>query len=89
MRCTVEQAGAEVPVAHTDRWGGSALPTRCVDVFDIARDVERFSSTEVTVAPTLDAHDEYAAVKPPPIAHVNQHRPRGHGCGVGGIRFSG
>ena len=27
------------PVAHTDRWGGSWLPTRYEDVFAIARDV--------------------------------------------------
>ena len=56
------------PVAHTDRWGGSWLPTRYEDVFAIARDVERFSSTEITVAPTFDADDEYAAVKSPPIS---------------------
>jgi hypothetical protein len=56
------------PVAHSDRWGGSWLPTRYEDVFAIARNVERFSSTEITVAPTLDDDDEYAAVKSPPIS---------------------
>lgn len=32
------------PVAHTDRWGGSWLPTRYEDVTRIARDIERFPS---------------------------------------------
>ncbi len=31
------------PVAHTDRWGSSWMPTRYEDLFNIARDVEHFS----------------------------------------------
>jgi cytochrome P450 len=39
----------ECPIAHTDRWSGSWLPTRFEDVFAIAHDHERFSSRSITV----------------------------------------
>lgn len=39
------------PVAHTPRWGGSWMPTRYQDLFDIARDIQHFSSRDVLVAP--------------------------------------
>jgi len=32
------------PIAHSDRWGGSWLPTRYADVTAIARDIETFPS---------------------------------------------
>ncbi len=41
----------ECPVAHTERWGGSWMPTRYEDLFNIARDIEHFSSRDVLVAP--------------------------------------
>ena len=53
------------PVAHTDRWGGSWMPTRYEDVRAIAKDVERFSSTEITVVPLPPEVD--TSVKAPPI----------------------
>jgi cytochrome P450 len=37
------------PIAHTERWSGSWLPTRFDDVFEIAHDHERFSSRSITV----------------------------------------
>jgi cytochrome P450 len=37
------------PVAHTERYGSSWLPTRYADVTAIARDVEHFSSRDVGV----------------------------------------
>ena len=46
------------PVAHTDRWGGSYLPTTHADVTAVAHDVERFSSIEITVAPIPATYDE-------------------------------
>jgi cytochrome P450 len=39
----------ECPVAHTDRWGGSWMPTRYDDLFNIARDVRHYSSRNVLV----------------------------------------
>ncbi len=39
------------PVAHTERWGGSWMPTRYEDLFAIAQDFPRFSSRDVLVAP--------------------------------------
>ncbi len=41
----------QCPVAHTDRWGGSWLPTTYADVAAIAHDVEHFSSRNVGVVP--------------------------------------
>lgn len=41
----------ECPVAHTERWGGSWMPTRYEDLFKIAQDIQHFSSREVLVAP--------------------------------------
>jgi len=37
------------PVAHSDRWGGSWMPTRYADVFAAAHDVTHFSSRDVGV----------------------------------------
>jgi hypothetical protein len=39
------------PVAHTDNWGGSWMPTKYADLFAIAQDIEHFSSREILVAP--------------------------------------
>lgn len=39
------------PVAHTEHWGASWLPTTYADVTAIARDVEHFSSRSVSVVP--------------------------------------
>ena len=42
------------PVPHTDRWGGSWMPTRYEDVSAVAHDTEHFSSADVLVAPPMD-----------------------------------
>ncbi|HWS45045.1 MAG TPA: cytochrome P450 [Acidimicrobiia bacterium] len=47
-----DELRGKCPVAHTDRWGGSWMPTRYEDLFNIARDVEHFSSRDVLVAET-------------------------------------
>ena len=40
------------PIAHTDRWGGSWLPTRYEDVTEIARNIEDFpSGNGISVVP--------------------------------------
>ncbi|MDO8391797.1 MAG: cytochrome P450 [Actinomycetota bacterium] len=40
------------PMAHTDRWGGSWLPTRYADVYAIAHDTEKFpSGNGISVVP--------------------------------------
>ena len=42
------------PIAHTDRWGGSWLPTRYADITEMARDIERFpSGNGIAVVPPL------------------------------------
>jgi cytochrome P450 len=37
------------PIAHSDRWGGSWMPTKYEDLFTIAQDWKRFSSQDVLV----------------------------------------
>ncbi len=46
------------PVAHTDRWGGSYMPSTFDTVTAVAHDVENFTSLEVSVAPIPAAYDE-------------------------------
>ncbi|HUF32428.1 MAG TPA: cytochrome P450 [Acidimicrobiales bacterium] len=41
----------ECPVPHTERWGGSWMPTRYEDVSAVAHDTDHFSSREVLVTP--------------------------------------
>ena len=42
------------PMAHTDRWGGSWLPTRYDDVYAIAHDTDRFpSGNGIAVVPMV------------------------------------
>src|SRR5689334_20452026 len=50
------------PVAHSDRWGGSWMPTRYADVFAVAHDVAHYSSRDVGVL-TFSPEDR----PPPPI----------------------
>jgi len=67
---TYDELRRECPVAHTDRWGGSWLPTRYEDVVAIAHDVDTYSSREILVTPSPTA--AYAGanqqVKAPPIS---------------------
>ena len=56
------------PVAHTDRYGGSWLPTRYADVTAIARDVEHFSSRHVGVLPAAENDDNLLPAGLPPIS---------------------
>ena len=39
------------PIAHSDRWGASWMPTRYEDLYAIAQDFRHFSSRDVLVAP--------------------------------------
>ena len=49
-----DELRATCPMAHTDRWGGSWLPTRYADVYDIAHDVEKFpSGNGISVVPLI------------------------------------
>ena len=43
------------PIAHTERIGGSWMPTRMEDIRTIAKDVANFSSREVAVVPPYRA----------------------------------
>ena len=63
------------PIAHTERWGGSWLPTRYEDIAEIARDIEHFpSGNGIAVLPPPEAADGQAATGPilasglPPIS---------------------
>ncbi|MEX2246446.1 MAG: cytochrome P450 [Dehalococcoidia bacterium] len=52
-----DEVRGKCPVAHTDRWGGSFMPTRYEDLFNIARDIEHFSSRNVLVADVMPVPD--------------------------------
>ena len=55
------------PVAHTDRWGGSFLPTRYADIAAVAHDVERFSSRDVGVVGGDEPLEGMPDLRLPPI----------------------
>lgn len=57
----------QCPIAHSDRWGGSWLPTRYADVQRIAQDHGHFSSSDVGV---LTFNDEE---RPPPPIDIPLH----------------
>lgn len=48
------------PVAHSDRWGGSFMPTRYADVVAVAHDIGRFSSRDVGVIGAGEVEGEVA-----------------------------
>ena len=59
----------ECPIAHSDRWGGSWMPTKYADMQALVRMVPDLSSKEPLVVPPqeLDPESEYAEVAAPPI----------------------
>ena len=62
-----DELRAACPMAHTDRWGGSWLPTRYADVYAIAHDIETFpSGNGISVVPIVDPAPG-AAPPPPPV----------------------
>ena len=56
------------PVAHSNRYGASWLPTRYEDVATIARDVEHFSSRSVSVVAPPDDEEGALPLGLPPIS---------------------
>jgi cytochrome P450 len=60
---------SECPIAHSDRWGGSWLPTRYEDVVAIAQEHDTFTSRQiiVTAPPPQQAEGAYGGVAAPPI----------------------
>ncbi|MEI7991334.1 MAG: cytochrome P450 [Actinomycetota bacterium] len=62
-----EELRGTCPVAHTDRWGGSWLPTKYDDVVAIAHDVEHFSSAEVGVIRAPEGAPDPFPMGLPPI----------------------
>ncbi len=62
-----DELRAACPMAHTDRWGGSWLPTRYADVYAIAHDIETFpSGNGISVVPIVDLGPG-GAPGPPPV----------------------
>ena len=72
---------SKCPIAHTNRWGGSWLPTRYEDVVAIAQEHEIFTSREIIVTPRPVGQIEgpYAGVAAPPITSVPMGMPVGQG----------
>ena len=53
-----EELRGKCPVPHTQRWGGSHMPTTFETVTAAAKDAARLSSQEVSVAPVKINYDE-------------------------------
>jgi hypothetical protein len=65
------------PIAHTDQHGGSWLPTTYEHVTAIARDVEHFSSRDVSVMPPAEGQADVLPAGQPPISQAwRALRPR-------------
>jgi len=63
-----DELRAKCPVPHTERWGGSWMPTTYADISAVAHDIEHFSSEEVGVIPVPieeGAVDPFPAGLPP------------------------
>ena len=60
---------SECPIAHTDRWGGSWMPTRYDDIVAIAQEHDIFTSRNIIVVPppTGQVEGPYSGVAAPPI----------------------
>ncbi len=65
---------ASCPIAHSDRWGGSWLPTRYADISAIAHDVEHFSSAEVGVVSGAAGQEE-APLLPAGVPPISSDPP--------------
>jgi len=67
-----DELRATCPVAHTERWGESWMPTRYEDLFAIAQDIHHFSSGQILVAPIEPPPgaeaDPFYGVRVPPIS---------------------
>jgi cytochrome P450 len=62
-----DELRATCPMAHTDRWGGSWLPTRYEDVYAIAHDIQTFPSGHgISVVPLMQMAGD-AVPAPSPI----------------------
>lgn len=62
---------SQCPIAHTERWGGSWMPTRYSDIVAIAQEHDTFTSRQVLVTgppPGQVAEGPYAGVAAPPIS---------------------
>ncbi|MCE9623206.1 MAG: cytochrome P450 [Actinomycetia bacterium] len=61
---------SECPIAHTERWGGSWLPTRYEDIVAMAQEHDLFTSRSIIVTPPPPVQFEgpYAGVAAPPIS---------------------
>jgi len=60
-------------VAHTERWGGSWMPTRYDDIVAVAYDTEHFSSRDVGVLPFVGL--ERAGDRPPASPPITSDPP--------------
>jgi cytochrome P450 len=57
----------ECPVARTERWGGSWMPTRYADIAAVAHDAQRFSSSDVGVLGGQEEPEGMPDIGLPPI----------------------
>ena len=63
-----EELRGTCPVAHSDRWGGSWMPTKYDDIVAIAHDIDHFSSAEVGVIRAPEGSPDPFPLGLPPAA---------------------
>jgi len=70
---TYAQLRDECPIAHTERWGGSWLPTGYETIRELAADVDHFSSLSPIVVPlaAIDGSDADADASDNPFPDVS------------------
>jgi cytochrome P450 len=70
------------PVAHTERWGGSFMPTRYEDLFNIARDIEHFSSRDVLVSSVMPAPEDEQRMHDEAVAEYGEEMVQQYNVGA-------
>jgi len=66
---------SECPVAHTERWGGSWMPTRYDDIVAVAQENTTFSSRKIFIAPLFpeQTKDVHVSLAPPITSDPPDH----------------
>jgi cytochrome P450 len=72
-----DELRGECPVAHSDRWGGSWMPTRYEDLFKIAQDIEHYSSRNVLVVNFEENPDLQIDIDPERLAQLEENAGAG------------
>lgn len=77
-----DEVREKCPIAHTERWGGSFMPTRYEDLFNIARDIEHFSSRDVLVSAVMPAPEDEQRMHDEAVAEYGEEMVQQYNVGA-------